>query len=350
MTTLAPRWTCHHDRVREDRSEPVRLSAVVVTYKRQDLLTPCLNSVKSALRQIPGRTELLVVDNGSGGRATAFMREHHPDVPVVTIAENRGFARGLNAGLQRIRGEWALLLNDDATLEPDAAIRLLSLGESQPRIGSVAAQMRFAGASSGLINSAGMEVDRLGIAYDRLLGAPVEASESNPVEVFGASGGGAIFRRAMLDEVGGFDDTFEVYLEDLDVAWGARIHGWRSFYEPRAIVYHHHSATTRHGSPYKYFHVGKNRVRVLARNADRSLLLRYGLGMLVYDAGYVCFVALTEKTLAPARGRLAGLREWRRYRTDSRPRRPVDLAPIEGLRAAMRRRGVWASHSDTAAG
>ena len=77
-------------------------------------------------------------------------------------------------------------------------------------------------------------------------------------------------------------------------------------------------------------------MRLLARNADRRLLLRRGAGMLAYDLGYVTYVAVADRTLAPVRGRLAGLREWRSLRAEGASlRRPVALAPREGFRAAL---------------
>jgi hypothetical protein len=111
-------------------------------------------------------------------------------------------------------------------------------------------------------------------------------------------------------------------------------------------VWHDHSATTRHGSSFKYFHVGRSRVRLLARNADRRQLLRHGVQMVAYDLGYVAFVALTDRSLAPLRGRLAGLREWRAARSGAAARRrPVQLERRRGYLAALRRRRAWLAGS-----
>ena len=78
----------------------------------------------------------------------------------------------------------------------------------------------------------------------------------------------------MLDEIGGFDGDIFLYLDDVDVAWRAQMAGWPVRYVPEAVVWHHHSATNAHGSDRKYFYVGRNRVRLLARNADRRQLRR----------------------------------------------------------------------------
>jgi GT2 family glycosyltransferase len=160
--------------------------------------------------------------------------------------------------------------------------------------------------------------------------------------VFGACAGAALFRRAMLTDIGGFDGGYFLYLDDADVAWRSRMAGWRALYVPDAIVWHAHSATTRHGSSFKYFHVGRSRIRLIAKNADRRQLVRYGAQMLAFDLGYIIFVALTDRSLAPLRGRLAGLREWRTVRRQAaEQRRPVELERRQGFAAALRRRRAW---------
>ena len=108
-------------------------------------------------------------------------------------------------------------------------------------------QMRFADRPE-IVNSAGIGVDVLGVAFDRFLGEPTDGPASEPAEVFGACAGAALFRRAMLDEIGGFDSGIFLYLEDVDVAWRARMAGWRAVYVPDAVVWHAHSATAKHGS------------------------------------------------------------------------------------------------------
>jgi len=320
------------------------VSAIVVTHRGGPLLDACLAALRTALARVDGETELLVVDNAAGVTGPG----------VLSLPENLGFAGGVAHGISQARGEWILLVNDDAEVEPEAVTALLAAAEraassvaalnaaapnsatpnsaapnsaapNTAAVGTVTGQVRFHG-RRGVINTAGLELDCLGVAWDRLAGAP--ATDGGPVEeVFGASACVALYRRSMLDAVGGFDASFFAFGEDADVAWRARMGGWRALYVPESVAYHHGSATAGEASARKYFLVGRNRVRLLAKNATTAQLVRWGWAMLLYDLAYSLFVAVTDRTLAPLRGRLAGLREWRAYRRVGAPiRRPVELA------------------------
>jgi GT2 family glycosyltransferase len=318
----------------------VDITAVIVNRDAAPLLRDCLRSMRAALAATGRESEIVVVDNASTDDSREMVRREFPDVDLVENDENVGFPAAVNVGIERTGGEWIVLLNNDATIEPDALARVFAR-PIPADVGAIAMQMRFA-SRPDLVNSAGIGLDVLCVAYDRLLGQPADGEATRDAEVFGACGGAAVLRRAMLDDVGGIDGRIFLYLDDVDIAWRARMAGWKALYVPGAVVWHHHSATTRHGSDFKYFHVGRNRVRLLARNADRRHLLRHGAAILAYDLGYIAYVAAADRSLAPLRGRLAGLREWRALRAEGAAlRRPIELAPREGFRAALRRRRAW---------
>jgi GT2 family glycosyltransferase len=331
------------DRVAPSVLMAVVVSAVIVTMKQREPVVRCIASVLVALESVEGETEVVVIDNGSTDGTVERVRTEFPNVRVVERGRNTGFASGAAEGVRQTTGDWILFLNDDAEIEHDAVAAMLTVAETHECVGSVAAKLLFA--DSDRINSAGLSVDRLGVGYDRHVGSPASAGETEPVEIFGASAGCALMRRAMLADIGGIDETFFMYLEDLDVAWRARARHWRSLYVPHAVAHHHHSLTARHGSDFKYFHVGRNRVRALAKNASTSHLVRYAVPMIVYDLAYIGFVALTDRSLAPLHGRIQGLREWRRYRRAVTVRDSSALEPVRGFRAALSRRSVWISES-----
>jgi GT2 family glycosyltransferase len=314
-------------------------SAVVVNIDGRERLMECLASLRGALARVDGATELIVVDNGSQDGAPGAVREQFPEAQLIELGENRGFAAAVNVGVRSSSGEWVLLLNNDTTIAPDAVTELLRATAGAPDVGSLAAQLRFA--RNGAINSAGFAVDRLGIAFERHIGLPPPAGDAAVTEVFGACAGAALMRRSMLDDVGGFDESLFMYLDDVDVAWRARMLGWRCLYVPSAVVHHDHSASSIHGSAFKHELVGRNRVRLLAKHVPGRHLARYGAAIVAYDTAYVIFCAFTDRTLAPLRGRWRGVREWRTYRARGRGRRHVELSPVQGIRGALgRRRGV----------
>lgn len=316
------------------------VSAIVVNRDGRELLLECLASIRNALAAVREPSEIVVVDNGSADGSVEAVGVHFPEARVVALAENLGFAGGVNAGVAASTGAWLLLLNNDATIEPGGVAALLAAAAGRPRVGSLAAQMRFA--RGGALNSAGLGVDRLGVAFDRHIGEPPQSAGDAVVEVFGASAGGALLRRAMLDDVGGFDASFFMYLDDADLAWRARMAGWTALYVPGAVVHHHHSASSVHNSPFKHLHVGRNRVRLLAKHAHPAQLWRYGPAIVAHDLAYVVVAGFGDRTLAPVRGRLQGLRSWPRDRAAGRAtRRPVQLDAVQGpARALARRRGA----------
>jgi len=227
------------------------------------------------------------------------------------------------------------------TLRPGAIASLLQAAKGRADVGAVAPQMRFARRPQ-VLNGAGLDVDRLGVAFDRLLGARAGDGGAEPQEVFGASGGAALLRRRMLEDLGGFDGSFFLFLEDVDLAWRARMRGWRALYAPSAVVDHHHSAAARHGSDSKLYLTGRNRVRLLAKNMPARQLAARAPALLAYDVAYSLHGLLVGRTSAPVRGRVAGARDWRAYRYAGAPgRRPVELAPTRGLRGALARDRAW---------
>jgi GT2 family glycosyltransferase len=321
----------------------MRLSAIVVAFGKEALLETCLSSLEQALARVDGKTELIVVVNDLAASARERLHARSPAVVTVGGSRDLGFAGGVAAGLQVARGEWIALVNDDCTLEPDALAELLAAGEGHPDVGSVAAQVRFAG-HAGTINSAGIEVDELGVARERRLGEPVAAVEVQVVEVFGASATLALYRRAMLDAVGSFDASFFAYLEDADLAWRARMGGWRCLLAPGAVAVHKHSSTLGHGSKAKHLHVGRNRVRMLAKNASGYRLRRKSLAIVAYDVLYVAQAVASDRTLAPLVGRLQGIGDWREYRRAGRSQRhELELPPSPGVLDALRRSRVYRS-------
>ena len=293
------------------------VTVVIPTWNGCRLLAYCLAALGT---QSWRDFEVVVVDNGSVDGTVAWVAGQYPDVQVIANGENRGFAAAVNQGIRATAGRYVVTLNNDTAPEAGWLAALVVVAESEPRVGMCASKMLFAD-RPGMINSTGICLDRAGIAWDRRGGELDDGLETAPVEVFGPCGGAALYRRAMLEEIGLFDEDFFAYLEDVDLAWRARRSGWRCLYVPGARVLHRHSATGVEGSPFKSYHLGRNKVWLIAKNYPFGPLWRYGGFLVLYDVAAVLYALIIRRDVHAFRGRLAGLagfgRMWRRGRINT---------------------------------
>jgi GT2 family glycosyltransferase len=277
------------------------LSAVIPTWNALRYLPACLAALRAQLG--PG-DELVLVDNNSLDGAAAWARRHAPDARLVVLPRNLGFAGGTNAGIEAARGDLLLLCNDDALVEPGCVAALWEALRGSSDIGAAAGVLTFSRRPE-LVASAGIMVQRDGVAVDRLVGAAGEHLPPGTVEVFGASGGLALLRREMLNDIGLFEARFFCYLEDVDLAWRARLRGWRCMLAPAARARHVYSAS---GGSFKQQLLARNRVRVLARCVPSPLLRECMPAIARYDLLALAY-ALVRRQPAVATGRLEALAE-----------------------------------------
>lgn len=255
------------------------VSVLVVNYNGRYFLNACLSSLESQV--IPrGEFEVLLIDNGSSDGSVEFVREHFPNVRVITLTENVGFAAANVIGLQNARGRFIALLNNDATADPSWLAEMLSSIDADSKIGGVTAKIVFAHNSS-VINSAGLVLYRDGRGGDRGFRCDDGPQFAEPAEVFGACGAGVLYRREMLEAIGFFEPRFFMYYEDLDLAWRAQRHGWRFVYAPKAVVRHVHCGSSGEWSPAFCFYVERNRALTSVRNGSIVLALWSCIGLVL---------------------------------------------------------------------
>ena len=297
------------------------VSIIVVNWNGRHHLALCLPSL---LALTYPTFEIIVVDNGSTDGSTVFLQERFPSVRLISLTKNVGFARGNNIGIRASEADYIATLNNDTKVEPNWLTALVETAESNPTVGMCAAKLLFWDRPD-VINSAGICLDRAGIAWDRLGGQPNKAPQPDPLPVFGASAGAALYRRTMLSQIGLFDEDFFAYLEDVDLAWRARLAGWGCLYVDTAVVHHRHSATAIEGSPFKNRLLGRNKIWTVLKNYPWQMLLLYLPVFLLYDLGSVAIALLTRRDLTPLHGRLQALTKlsliWQKRRKIQRNRR-----------------------------
>ena len=308
-----------------------RVSAIVVTQHGGPLLDACLRTLRTALA--PLDAELLVVDNSTAGIAAAGAR-------VLAQGRNPASRAASRPGSRRRRASGSCSSTTTRSSSRARSWRCWAPPTAPPRSARPAARsasMRAATRSTppAWSSTGWASPTTASRARARDDGGPVE-------EVFGASACVALYRRAMLDAIGGFDASFFAFGEDADVAWRARTAGWSCLYVPASVAYHHGSATAGEASPRKYFLVGRNRMRLLAKNATGGQLARWGWAMALYDLAYVLFVARDRPHPRPAArppggaARVARATGARAPHARPGPARRADrparrLAPAQGL-------------------
>ena len=283
---------------------PPLVSIVIVNWNGLRFLPECWAALRA---QTYAPVEVIVVDNGSTDGSLAWLAAQTPAPRLIVNAANRGFAAANNQGLAAAQGQYVALLNNDAYPEPGWLAALVAAAEADSAIGMAGGLLVFADRPE-VVQSAGICVDRCGVTWDAAGGQPTDQQGAALRAGFGPSAGAALYRRAMLAALGGFDEAFFAYLEDVDLAWRARRAGWQAALVPSARVRHVHSGTGRQGSDFKTFYLARNKYRLLVKNYPWPYWVLYAPLIVAYDLLSLVNSLVTQRTLAGLRGRLAGLR------------------------------------------
>jgi GT2 family glycosyltransferase len=308
----------------------LRAAVVVPSWNGRRWLPGLLDSLAAQTRP---PDEVVVVDNGSTDDSIAFLRER--GIRTIELGRNTGFAFAANRGVEAVSADAVALVNTDVVLAPDWLER--AVGALRDGVASVATKMVLLD-DPATLDDAGDELRRDGVAHQRGHGRPDDGRWDTPGEAFSACAGAAVYRRAAVLDVGGFDERLFSYLEDVDLGLRLRLAGWRCAYEP-AVARH-----ARHGSS------GQLRRSVDAWVARNTLLLVVKAFPLRW-VGPVAYRQLSWIAEAAREGRLrehlrglamalpalpATLRERRRLRRTA-------ALPIEAVVPALPWRGPTAA-------
>lgn len=243
-----------------------RLASVIVpNWNGAAHLPACLDALQ---RQTVTDFEVIVVDNGSRDGSLALLARDYPEVQVIALPKNVGYAGGCNAGLRVARGETLVLLNNDTEVSSSWLAELLSALERYPDAGMATPKVLLWEDRSRL-HTAGDYVRTSGIPDSRGVWQPDDGQFDREEYVFGAAGVAPAYRRKMLDDIGLFDADFMSYCEDVDLSWRAQIAGYRCIYVPHSVLYHKVSATG--SGPIRSFYVARNTIWTLVKNLPTAL-------------------------------------------------------------------------------
>lgn len=237
-----------------------RVTVAIPTLAAGDALDACLQSLRT---QTFPDFEVIVIDN------SGQLRVRQTSVKVIANERNVGYGAAVNQAFHQSTSPYLATLNDDTTVDAGWLSALVEAMEQRPEIGMVAPRIVLAG--DGRLDSAGMLVCSDGSSKQRGHLQPA-AGYNRREEILLPSGCAALYRRAMLEEIGLFDELFFLYCEDTDLGLRARWAGWECVYAPDSLVEHRYSHSAGRVSPLKAYYVERNRLFVAVKNFPPPLL------------------------------------------------------------------------------
>jgi GT2 family glycosyltransferase len=248
------------------------VAVLIVNWNGGDLLTHCLESLEQQRRR---PDHIVVVDNGSSDDSLNRAGKLLHSVELIRLPSNVGFARANNIAARAAgRFDAFALLNPDAVADPEWLGALVNAAEREPTTAAFASQMLLA-LTPQYLDGAGDSYHVSGRAWrngHRVSSAEWPAADG---EVFGPCAAAALYRREAFDEVGGFDEQYFCYFEDVDLAFRLRLRGHRCVYVHSAIVRHLGSALSGYRGNFAVYHGERNAVWTFIKNMPGPLLWLY---------------------------------------------------------------------------
>ena len=255
------------------------LAIIVLNWNGAD---DTLNCVKS-LQQQTLRPEIIIVDNNSSDDSVERFEDHiksqKKDAPIlIKNSQNLGFAGGINTGLiyaKEHNFKYIGVLNPDAIADKNWCRALVDELSSQPKCGIATGILQRRDGKT--LDTTGDFYTTWGLPGPRNRDEPVKNAPSKPGEVFGATGGGAIYRAAIFDDIDMFDEDFFMYYEDVDLSFRAQLAGWKVRFTPEAIAYHKVGASSKKVPGLAVYNTFKNLPLVFIKNVPRQLFWYIGI-------------------------------------------------------------------------
>ncbi len=279
------------------------IDLIIPNYNGAALLPTCLNALRKQTRQ---DFQITIVDDGSTDNSPTLLAVEYPEVQVVHMAQNRGLATAVNAGIAATSGAIVVLLNNDTEATPTWLAELVGALERYPQFAFAASKLMLFDRRNH-IHSAGDFYRTNGEPGSRGVWQRDAGQYDALTEVFGPCAGAAAYRRTALEALAEngrvFDEALVMYCEDVDLNLRARRSNLRTIFVPTAVVYHKLSATG--GGTLASYYCGRNFALVWAKNMPGPLMRRYWPTLLSSQLGFT-LSALRHIREPAARARLRG--------------------------------------------
>ena len=288
-----------------------KVSIIIVNFNGKRFLKKCLDSIFS---QTYSNYEVTLVDNASTDGSAEFVEKNYPRVKLIKNDKNLGFAGGNNVGISVAFKDpdvkYVALLNNDTRVINNWLSELVKVAEGK-KTHMVGSKILF---PNGLVNSVGIIVRQEGEAED--MGFEERDVYHSEMEIFGPCAGAALYSRKLLEDIrmnGDYlDSDFFVYAEDVDLAFRARLMGYRCMFNPKAVVYHFWAGTAGRYSPISIYYGRRNRFYLLVKDYPTSILLKYLPRILMKEIAIFGLALIRGELMLTIRAKMDSLKNLQR--------------------------------------
>jgi GT2 family glycosyltransferase len=270
-----------------------RCTVIIVNWNSWDILSCCLKKLQQQTFQ---NINVLVIDNASTYPAPNDLLTHHPNVTLIQNKSNLGFAAANNQAITLLNDtEWVVLLNPDAFPEADWLAQLIEAAHTNPDYAMFASRQLMDGNLS-LLDGDGDIYHISGLVWRDGHGKPVHDTKNKPREIFSPCAAAALYRRDAVMAIGGFDEDYFCYVEDVDLGFRLRLMGHRCLLVPMAVVRHIGSATTGgQRSDFSVYHGHRNLVWTYVKNMPGVLFWAFLPLHIAMNLVSICLFAVRGK-------------------------------------------------------
>lgn len=246
-----------------------KAAVVIPNWNGMDSIADCLKSLQAQSL----KARIIVVENGSTDGSVEFLRDKFSDIDLLIQPKNLGFAGGVNVGIRHaieLGMDYVALFNNDAIADKDWLKHLVAALSADPPAGMAACKLLSADKSH--LDSTGDYYTTWGLPYPRGRREEELGAYDDDREIFGVSGGASLYRTAMFNDIGFFDEDFFAYYEDVDLSFRGQLAGWRAIYVPEAEAYHQQGATSSKIKGFATYQTFKNYPWLFWKNVPLKLV------------------------------------------------------------------------------
>jgi GT2 family glycosyltransferase len=281
-----------------------KINVVIPNWNGKEWIAECLDSLESQTL----KPEVTVVDNGSTDGSKEVIKEKYPEVKIIELDRNYGFDVPINIGIRsgmKDDCEYIILFNNDAIADNKWVEMLVDAAKVHTDAGIITG--KFMNIDKKHYDSTAEIFYSWGVPGSRGRNKEDTGQYEQAEYVFGATAGASLYKASLFKDIGLFDEDFFAYTEDSDISFRAQLAGWRVYYEPRAIAYHHINATSRRVHGFHAYHTMKNLPMLFWKNVPLKLLPSFVIKFSVMY--FITFAAMIRQGagLSAFKGTLAGL-------------------------------------------